>query len=72
MLIISGAQVAYDLARELGFYLFSRQTLLLSGNKTDEDGHFPLHQPPPVVKEELYVLLTWLGCVQRDPRFASF
>ena len=60
------------MARELGFYLFSRQTLLLSGNITDASGNFPLHQPQPVIQEELMVLLTWLGCVQHDPRFASF
>ncbi len=62
------AQVAYDLARELGYYLFSRQSLILSGNVT-EDGQYPLHQPPPVMREELMLLLAWLGCIQHDSRF---
>ena len=65
------AQVAYDLARELGYYLFSRQSLILSGNLT-ENGQFPLHQTTPVMREELRLLLAWLGCIQHDSRFASF
>ena len=64
-------QVAYEMARELGFFLFSRQSLLLSGNVT-ENGSFPIHQPLPVMREELRLLLSWLGCLQHDSRFASF
>lgn len=65
------AQVAFDLARELGYYLFSRQSLILSGNFT-ENGQYPLHQTTPVMREELRLLLAWLGCIQHDSRFASF
>lgn len=64
-------QVAYDLARELGYYLFSRQSLILSGNFT-ENGQYPLHQTTPVMREEFRILLAWLGCIQHDSRFASF
>lgn len=57
------------MARELGFYMFSRQSLILSGNKT-EGGEFPLHQSAPVMREELNLLLAWLGCIQHDSRFS--
>ena len=62
------AQVAYGMAQELGFFLFSRQSLLLSGNVT-QDGKYPIHQPQPVMREELRLLLSWMGCLQHDTRF---
>ena len=56
------------MAEELGFFLFSRQSLLVSGNVT-QDGQYPIHQPQPVMREELRLLLSWMGCVQHDTRF---
>ena len=64
-------QVAYEMARELGFFMFSRQSLLLSGNVT-QDGQYPIHQPQPVMQDELRLLLSWMGCLQHDSTFKSF
>ena len=64
-------QVAYEIARELGFFLFSRQSLLLSGN-VSQNGTYPIHQPQPVMRDELRLLLAWLGCLQHDSKFPPF
>ena len=64
-------QVAYEMAQELGFFMFSRQSLLLSGNVT-QDGQYPIHQPQPVMQDELRLLLSWMGCLQHDSTLKSF
>ena len=50
-------------AKELGFFMFSRQTMIVSGLQTDESGHYPHHQPDSVVGQELRLLLAWLSCM---------
>lgn len=51
-------------ARELGFYMFSRQTMIQSAGQLDDNGHYPMHQPDAVVREEVELLLAWLSCME--------
>ncbi len=55
-------------ARELGFYMFSRQTMITSAGQLDENGHYPMHQPDAVVKEEVELMLAWLTCMEESKR----
>ena len=50
-------------AKELGLYMFSRQTMIMSGLQVDESGHYPHHQPDSTVAHELALMLAWLGCL---------
>ena len=53
-------------ARALAFYMFSRQTLILSAEQVDESGHYPMHQPDFIVQQQVKLMLAWLGCVRRQ------
>ncbi|CAK0784612.1 hypothetical protein CVIRNUC_007816 [Coccomyxa viridis] len=57
--------VAHAQAKELGFFMFSRQTMIMSAEQVDESGHYPMHQPDSVVGQEVQLMLAWLGCMQR-------
>ncbi|KAK9908144.1 hypothetical protein WJX75_003271 [Coccomyxa subellipsoidea] len=59
---------AHAQAKELGFYMFSRQTMITSAGQVDESGHYPMHQPDVVVKEEVELLLAWLSCMEGSYR----
>ena len=60
--------VAHALAREHGMLMFSRQTMIVSGNQKDESGEFPMHQKDETVGEEVKLMLAWLGCVLEHRR----
>lgn len=51
-------------ARSLGFYMFSRQTMIMSAEEVDENGHYPMHQADSVVKAEVELMLAWLSCME--------
>lgn len=51
-------------AKALGFYMFSRQTMIMSAEQVDENGHYPMHQPDSVVKAEVDLMLSWLSCIE--------
>jgi hypothetical protein len=48
--------------------MFSRQTMIMSAGQVDESGHYPMHQPDVVVKEEVELLLAWLSCMEGSYR----
>lgn len=56
---------AHEQARQLGLLLFSRQSMVLSGQQVDEQGHYPMHQPDHVVKQEVDLMAAWLSCMLR-------
>ena len=53
-------------ARALGFYMFSRHTMISSAEQVDKSGHYPMHQPDTVVGQQIKLLLAWLGCLGRQ------
>ena len=48
---------AHRQAADLGFYMFSRQAMILSGRLVNEQGHYPAHQPDHVVKQQVGLAL---------------
>lgn len=48
---------AHKQAADLGFYMFSRQAMILSGQLVNEQGHYPAHQPDHVVKQQVRAAL---------------
>ena len=55
---------AHKQAVELGFLMFSRQAMILSGQLVNEQGHYPAHQPDKVVKQQVEVMLAWLSAME--------
>ena len=58
----------HALAKEFGLLMFSRQTMIVSGDQKDKDGTFPMHQADDIVSTELRYLLAWLGCILEHKR----
>lgn len=55
-------------AKEHGFYMFSRQTMITSAGQVDENGHYPMHQPDDVVRQEVELMLAWVSCMEETSR----
>lgn len=55
---------AHEQAGKLGFYMFSRQSMIQSAGQLDDNGHYPMHQPDVVVREEVELMLAWLSCME--------
>ena len=53
----------HALAEEFGMLMFSRQTMIVTGDQKDETGSFPVHQTDEVLGMEVRYLLAWLGCI---------
>lgn len=58
---------AHKQAADLGFYMFSRQAMILSGQQVNEQGHYPAHQPDHIVKQQVEVMLAWLSGIDGAP-----
>jgi hypothetical protein len=58
---------ALQQAHKLGLYMFSRQSMILSGKQVDEKGDYPMHQPDKVVREQVDLLTAWLSCMLQEP-----
>ena len=58
----------HALAKEFGMLMFSRQTMIVSGDQKAEDGTFPMHQADEIVAIEIRYLLAWLGCILEHKR----
>ena len=57
---------ALEQAQRQGLHLFSRQSMILSGHQVDDRGHYPMHQPDHIVREQVEVLASWLSCLQEE------
>lgn len=58
----------HALAKEFGMLMFSRQTMIVSGDQKAEDGTFPMHQADEIVATEIRYMLAWLGCILEHRR----
>ena len=56
-------EAALEQAHKLGLYIFSRQSMILTGRQVDEKGNYPMIQPDKVVREEVDLLVAWLSCM---------
>lgn len=62
-LVPKGEVLCCAQALELDFYMFSRQTMIMSAGQVDDSGHYPMHQPDSIVGQEVRLLLAWLSCM---------
>ena len=53
----------HALAEEFGMLMFSRQTMIVTGDQKDKSGNYPVHQTDEVLGMEVRYLLAWLGCI---------
>lgn len=59
---------AHAIVRKRGMLMFSRQTMIVSGDQRDASGEFPMHQADETVSTEVKYLLAWLGCIMEHRR----